>query len=76
MLGRHTNKKGALGSMEVWLNTLVIAKILSFTEIEKLYQITYDTVDTGGHFIVHTPKGKVRFKQNDLGLPYAVYQPH
>ncbi|KAL7468004.1 hypothetical protein ACHAXS_008235 [Conticribra weissflogii] len=56
--------------MDVWLNMMAIANILSFTELEKKYRILYDTTTTGGEFVVHTPNGEVRFKQNDLGLPY------
>ncbi len=56
--------------MDVWLNTMAIANILSFTELEKKYRISYDTSETGGEFVVHTPSGEVRFKKNDLGLPY------
>ncbi len=36
----------------------------------KKYWILYDTTNTGGEFVVHTPNGGVRFKKNDLGLPY------
>ncbi len=66
----YTDVKGKLGSMDVWLNTLAIANIISFTELEKKYRISYDTTDTGGEFVVHTPKGEVRFKRNNIGLPY------
>eukprot|EP00569_Conticribra_weissflogii_P008200 CAMPEP_0171363762 /NCGR_PEP_ID=MMETSP0879-20121228/3564_1 /TAXON_ID=67004 /ORGANISM="Thalassiosira weissflogii, Strain CCMP1336" /LENGTH=562 /DNA_ID=CAMNT_0011870969 /DNA_START=26 /DNA_END=1714 /DNA_ORIENTATION=- len=66
----YTDLKGKLGSMNVWLNTMAIANIISFTELEKKYRISYDTVTTGGEFVVHTPKGEVRFRRNDLGLPY------
>ncbi|KAL7466691.1 hypothetical protein ACHAXS_006989 [Conticribra weissflogii] len=66
----YTNVKGKLGTMDVWLNTMAIANILSFTELEKKYKITYDTTGTDGQFVVHTPSGEVRFKRNDLGLPY------
>ncbi|KAL7463046.1 hypothetical protein ACHAXS_003419 [Conticribra weissflogii] len=49
---------------------MAIANILSFTKLEKKYRIVYDTTKTGGEFVVHTPNGEVRFKRNDLGLPY------
>ncbi len=69
----YTDKKGNLGEMEVWLkllNTLTITNILSFTKLKKMYQITYDTIRTKGQFVVHTPRGEVQFKQNNLGLLY------
>ncbi len=66
----YTDLKGTLGNKEVWLNTLAIANILSFTELEKLYQISYNTTGTGGEFVVHTPNGEVQFKRNGIGLPY------
>ncbi|KAL7462937.1 hypothetical protein ACHAXS_003308 [Conticribra weissflogii] len=49
---------------------MAIANILSFTDLEKRYRISYDTTDTGGEFVVHTPSGEVRFKRDGLGLPY------
>ncbi len=66
----YTDRKGTLGNMDVWLSTLAIANILSFNELEKLYQISYDTTKTGGDFVVHTPKGEIHFKKNEIGIPY------
>lgn len=59
-----------MGSIDVWLNTLAIANILSFIQLEKQYRITYDTKGTNGKFIVHTPSGEVHFKQNKIKLAY------
>lgn len=36
----------------------------------KKYRISYDMSGTSGEFVVHTPNGEVRFKRNDLELPY------
>ncbi|KAL7465887.1 hypothetical protein ACHAXS_006188, partial [Conticribra weissflogii] len=66
----YTDRKGTLGNMDVWLNTLAIANILSFNKLEKLYRISYDTTKTGGDFVVHTPKGEIHFKKNEIGIPY------
>ncbi len=37
-------------------------------ELEKLYCITYDSWK--GYYIVHTPKGEVRFYKDEQRLPY------
>ncbi len=44
----YTDQKGDLKNMEVWLNTLVIANILSFTKLKKQYRISYNTNNTQG----------------------------
>ncbi len=37
-------------------------------EVKSLYQITYDS--WVGYYIVHMPKGEVRFYKDEQGLPY------
>lgn len=37
-------------------------------ELEGMYCITYDSWE--GYYIVHTPKGEVRFHKDKQGLPY------
>ncbi len=37
-------------------------------ELEKLYRITYDS--RMGYYMVHTPKGVVKFYKDEQGLPY------
>jgi hypothetical protein len=38
-------------------------------ELEKLYQITYDSWE--GYYIVHTVQGQVHFHKDEQGLPYV-----
>ena len=45
-----------------------IANIISMHELESLYRITYDS--WVGYYVVHTPKGEVRFYKDKQGLPY------
>ena len=45
-----------------------IAKIFSMNDIQKLYSITYDSID--GYYVVHTDKGPVYFHKDEQGLPY------
>ena len=37
-------------------------------ELEEMYRITYDSWQ--GYYVVHTPKGEVRFYKDEQGLPY------
>ena len=37
-------------------------------ELEENYRITYDS--WAGYYVVHTPKGEVRFYKDEQGLPY------
>ena len=37
-------------------------------ELESLYRITYDS--WAGYYVVHMPKGEVRFHKDEQGLPY------
>ena len=46
-----------------------ITNILSFTEIEDKYQITYDSAKQKG-FVVHPPDHQVRFHRCQSGLYY------
>jgi hypothetical protein len=45
-----------------------IANIFSMHEMEQLYCIAYNNWE--GFYIVHTPRGEVRFHKDDQGLPY------
>ena len=60
-MGRYRNLK-------VWYILDGIASIFSMHELEKKYRITYDSWE--GHYVVHTPKGEVKFHKNEQGLPY------
>jgi hypothetical protein len=39
-------------------------------ELELLYRITYAYDSWAGYYVVHTPKGEVRFYKDKQGLPY------
>ena len=63
-----TNKRGEYGNLKVWYLPDGIANIISMHELESLYRITYDS--WAGYYVVHTPKGEVRFHKDEQGLPY------
>jgi len=63
-----TNKRGKYGNLKVWYLPDGIANIISMHELESLYRITYDSWK--GYYVVHTPKGEVRFYKDEQGLPY------
>ena len=63
-----TNKRGTYGNLKVWYLPDGIANIISMNELESLYRITYDS--WAGYYVVHTPKGEVRFYKDEQGLPY------
>ena len=63
-----TNKRGTYGNLKVWYVPEGIANIISMHELEKMYRITYDSWQ--GYYVVHTPKGEVRFQKDKQGLPY------
>jgi hypothetical protein len=63
-----TNKRGDYGNLKVWYLPDGIANIISMHELESLYRITYDS--WAGYYVVHTPKGEVRFHKDEQGLPY------
>ncbi len=59
---------GSFKKLKVWYLPKVIANIFSMHEIEKQYCIMYDS--WMGYYIVHTPKGQVKFDKDEQGLPY------
>ena len=59
---------GDLGDMESWYMPNRIANILLQHQMEQKYQITYDSWE--GYYVVHHPKGPVRFCKDHQGLPY------
>ena len=63
-----TNKRGTYGNLKVWYLPDGIANIISMNELESIYRITYDS--WAGYYVVHTPKGEVRFYKDEQGLPY------
>ena len=63
-----TNQMGRYGSLKVWYIPDGIVNIFSMHELEKKYRITYDSWE--GHYVVHTPKGEVKFHKDEQGLPY------
>jgi len=52
----------------VWYLPDGIANIFSMHELERSYRITCDSWE--GYYVVHTPKGEVRFYKDEQGLPY------
>ena len=64
---RVTNLRGTYGGLKVWYLPNGIADIFLMHEIEKFYCITYDSWD--GYYVMHTPKGEVRFHKYEQGLP-------
>ena len=63
-----TNQMGRYENLKVWYIPDGIATIFSMHELEKKYCITYDSWE--GHYVVHTPKGEVKFHKDEQGLPY------
>ena len=54
---------------EAWFNDRAVTNILSYAEVADNFRITYDNTieDT---FIVHLPKGELRFVRSPSGLYY------
>jgi hypothetical protein len=63
-----TNLRGTYRGLKVWYLPDGIANIFSMHELERSYRITYDSWK--GYYVVHTPKGEVRFHKDEQGLPY------
>ncbi len=63
-----TNKRGTYGNLKVWHLPDGIANIIFMHELEENYRITYDS--WARYYVVHTPKGEVRFYKDEQGLPY------
>ena len=63
-----TNKRGKYRNLKAWYLPDGIANIISMHKLELLYQITYDSWK--GYYVMHTPKGEVRFYKDEQGLPY------
>ncbi len=62
------NKRGSYGSLKVWDVPNGIANVFSMHELEHMYRITYNSWE--GFYVVHTPKGEVKFRKDEQGLPY------
>ncbi len=63
-----TNLKGNYGRLKVWYIPKGIANIFSMHELARLYCITYGSWD--GYYVIHTPRGEVKFHKDEQGLPY------
>jgi hypothetical protein len=63
-----TNRMGTYGKLKVWYLPGGIANIFSMHKLEMLYRITYNSWE--GHYIIHTPRGAVKFYKDKQGLPY------
>ncbi len=62
-----TNLRGTYGGVKVWYLPNRIVNIFLMHELEQSYRNTYDSWD--GYYVVHTPKGEVRFNKDEQGLP-------
>ncbi len=47
-----------------------MATILPLKELEKLWQVVYDSRRHGGAFVLHTDASGIVLKNNDKGMPY------
>jgi hypothetical protein len=65
-----TDLKGKLGDMMVHHNPKSIANVLSLHLVKQKHQVTYNSWDCNGVFVVHTPKSMVEFKLSEKGLHY------
>ncbi len=63
-----TNQKGTYKRLNIWYVPNGIANIFSMHELEQQYCITYDS--WVGYYLVHTPKGIVKFHKDEQGLSY------
>jgi hypothetical protein len=66
----ETDLKGKLGDITVHHNPKSIANVLSLHSVKQKHQVTYNSWDCNGMFVVHTPKGVVEFKPSERGLHY------
>ena len=57
------NKRRTYGNLKVWYLPDGIANIISMHELEGMYRITYNSWQ--GYYVVHTPKGGVRFYKDE-----------
>ncbi len=62
------NQMGSYSNLTVWYLPKGITNIFLMHELEKLYRITYNS--WVGYYVVHTPKGAVKFYMDKKGLPY------
>jgi hypothetical protein len=65
-----TNKRRTYGRLKIWYLLYCISNIFLIHELTKLYCITYN--NWKGYYVVHTPRGEVRFYKDEQGL--TLYQ--
>jgi hypothetical protein len=58
---------GALKQM--WLNKGGLATIMPLKQLEKLWQVTYDSRCQGGAFVNHTDHKNIILHNNKKGMP-------
>ncbi len=63
-----TDKMDSFGWLNAWYVPDGITNIFSMHKLEKHYRITYDSWE--GYYIVHMPRGRVKFHKGKQGLPY------
>mmetsp|Transcript_1121 Transcript_1121/g.2410 ORF Transcript_1121/g.2410 Transcript_1121/m.2410 type:complete len:630 (-) Transcript_1121:237-2126(-) len=62
-----TKRRGDFGGLKVWSMGSGIANVLSLAEVSQKYRVTFDSED--GYFLVHTPRGEVKFLMDESGMP-------
>ena len=68
---RSMSSSGEIGALtKVWLSKGNVATILPLKELEKLWQVVYDSRKNGGAFVLRTDAGNIVIKNNDKGMPY------
>jgi hypothetical protein len=63
----NTNQKGIYGKLNVLYLPDRIVNIFLMHELKKLYRITYNSWE--GFYVMHTPRGQVKFHKNEQELP-------
>jgi hypothetical protein len=63
-----TNKDVDFGDTPVYFDSCGVANVLSFYHPSQKFWVTYDSLDRGGVFQVHTTQGVVEFKPTSKGL--------
>jgi hypothetical protein len=71
-----TAEVGQFGNTEVYLNRSGIANVLSLHKLGQKYDVTYNSNDRGGVFIVTTPRGVVEFHPSPNGLHFVDLKAH
>jgi hypothetical protein len=66
----YSSLEGEFGTLTVKHNPKSIANVLSLHQAKDCHRVTYNSLDRGGVFQVHTQDGIVEFKPCERGLHY------